>query len=96
MGAYVVVQVPAREDDLRVMADLLGLIGEVIGVHTDAMPPAEPGAKGEEVPLGSRRFENLGGIDTEALEDHGALVDKGDVENALCVLDDLGGLRDAD
>ncbi len=60
------------------------------------MPADQPGREGQEVPLGARRREHVSGADAEAVEDQGELVHQRDVEVALRVLDDLGGLGDLD
>ena len=40
---HIVVEAPPREDDLRMVADLFGFVGQVIRVDTDAMSADEPG-----------------------------------------------------
>ena len=94
--AHVVVDAPSGEDHLRMVANLLGLVGEVVGVDADAVPADQAGAEGEEIPLGAGSRQHLGGIDAQAIENEGEFVDQGDIDVALGVLDDLGRLRDAD
>ena len=96
VGAHGVVEPPAGEDDLRVVADGLGLEGEVVGVHADAVAAHQAGPEGQEVPLGAGRLEHGLGVDAHAVEDERQLVDQGDVQVALGVLDDLGRLGHAD
>ncbi len=93
---HAVIDAPASEDDVWVMALLLGLVREVVGVDADAVTADQPGAERQEVPLGAGRLQHLAGVDAEAVKQHGQLVHQGDVEVALGVLDDLGCLRDAD
>ena len=83
-------------DDLRVIADGDGLVGEVVGVDADAVPADQAGAEGQEVPLAAGGLQDLQGVDAELAEDHRQFVHQGDVEVALGVLDHLGGLGDAD
>ena len=78
------------------VADLLGLVGQVVGVDADAVPTDEAGAEGQEVPFGAGGFQDLAGVDVELVEEDGEFVDEGDVDVALGVLDDLGGFGDAD
>ena len=59
-------------------------------------PPTRPGEKRQEIPFRRRRFQNVGGVDTETLENRREFVDEGDVEIALGVLDHFGGLGDFD
>jgi hypothetical protein len=80
----------------RVVADLLGLVGQVVRVHADAVAAHQAGAERQEVPLGAGGLQHLLGVDAEAVEDQRQLVDQRDVHVALGVLDDLGGLRHAD
>src|SRR5690606_25399621 len=95
-GAHAVVDPPAREDHLRVVAHLLRLVREVVGIDADAVAADEPRREGEEVPLGARGGEHVLGPQAQAVEDHRQLVHEGDVEIALGVLDHLRGLRGAD
>ncbi len=94
--AHAVVDAAAGEDDLGVVAVALGALGEVVGVHADAVAADEARAEGEEVPLGARGFQDVQGVDAHLVEDLAELVDEGDVDVALAVLDDLGGLGDLD
>ena len=86
---------PAR-DHVRVVADLLGLVGQVVGIHADAVAADQTGAERQEVPLGPGGFQHFMGVDAEAVEDQRQFVDQGDVDVALGVLDDLGRLGHAD
>ena len=60
------------------------------------MPSDQPGPEGKEVPFGAGGFQNLLGVDAETFEDQGQFVDQRDVEVALRVFDNLGGLGHAD
>ena len=59
-------------------------------------PPTRPGAERQEVPLGAGGLEHVRGADADAVADQRDLVHERDVEVALGVLDDLGGLGDLD
>ena len=96
MGAHAVVDAPAGEDDLGVMADGDGLVGEVVGVDADAVAADQARAEGQEVPFAAGGLQDLQGVDAELAEDQRQFVHQGDVEVALGVLDDLGRLGDAD
>ena len=78
------------------VADGLRLVGEVVGVDADAVPTDEARAESEEVPLRAGCQQHVFGVDAEPVEEHGELVDQGDVDIALSVLDDLGSLGDLD
>ena len=76
------------------VADFLGAVREVIGSTPMQWPPTRPGRKG-------RKFHLVPAAASTAcvsmrVEDDGELVHQRDVEVALRVLDDLGGLRDLD
>ena len=96
VGAHAVIEATPCKDDLRVVADGLGLVGQVVGIDTDTMPADQAGAKRQEVPLAPGGLKDLLGIDPEAIEDQRQLIDQRDVHVALGVLDHLGRLRDAD
>ena len=93
---HVIVDAPARENHLRVITELLRLVGQVIRIDADAMPADESRAKRQEVPLRAGGLEHFLGIDADALEDHRELVDQCDVDVALRVLDDFCGFGNLD
>ena len=94
--AHMVVDTPPGENHFGMVANLLGLVGEVIWVGADAVSADQAGAEREKIPLGAGRCQHFGGVDTQTIENEGEFVDQGDVDIALGVLDDLGRLRDAD
>jgi len=93
---HVVVQLTTGQDDFRVVAKLLGPLSEVVGIDSDAMPANEPRAERLEIPLGPGRFEDGIGINPHTMENHAELVDEGDVDIALGVLNDLGRFGNLD
>ena len=78
------------------VTEFVGLPGEVVGVDADAVAADEARLELEEVPLGAGRFEHLEGVDADAVKNDAELVDQGDVDVALGVLNDLGCLGHAD
>src|SRR5512147_242202 len=76
-------------------ADRFGFVRQIIGIDADAVAADKTGAEGLEVPLGAGRLKYLARLKAELLEQHGELVDESDVHVALNVLDDFGGLGDA-
>ena len=54
VATHAVIDPPARENDLCVMAELLGLVGEVVRINTNAMPPNQTGREFQKIPLGPR------------------------------------------
>lgn len=92
---HAVIHLAAGEDDLAVIAELLGLVSKVIGIDADTMAADETGAETERVPLGVHALDDLSGVDAHAVKDHGKLVHEGNIDIALAVLDHLdrlGGL----
>src|SRR5699024_71245 len=94
--AHAVVGAPTREDHLRVEVDLLGLVGQVVGVDADAVSADQAGLEGQEVPFGGGGFEHRSRVQAQSGEQHGQFVDKGDIDVTLGVFDDLGGFGDLD
>ena len=86
---HAVIDFPARENDLRVIAHGHGLVGEVVGVYSDAMPAHEAGTKGQEIPLRAGRLEDFQGVDADFMEDDRQLVHQRDIEVTLRVFDHL-------
>ena len=59
-------------------------------------PPTRPGRNGRKFHLVPGGLQHFLGVDAEAVEDQRQFVDQRDVDVALGVLDDLGGLGDPD
>ena len=93
---HVIVDASARKNDLTVIADLLGLIRQIVRVNADAVTADKTGGKLEEIPLCSRRLEDGFGVDSELMEDNRKLVHKGDIDIPLAVFDDLCRLGNLD
>ena len=93
---HVVVDAAPGEDDLRLVAELLGLHREVVRVDPDAVTADQARPEPEEVPLRARGGEDVARPDAHAVEDDGKLVHERDVQVALRVLDDLRGLGHLD
>ena len=87
-----VVDAAAGEDDFRIVLNLLGPVGQVIGIDPDAVPAHQTGLEIEEVPLGVGGIEDVIDRNPELVKDHGHFIDEGDVDVALRILDHLGGL----
>jgi len=96
MPGHGVVDRTPGQDHLGVVAELLGLVDEVVGVDRDAVAADEAGAVLVEVPLGAGSLYDLLGVDAHLVEDEGELVHQGDVQVALDVLDHLRRLGGPD
>ena len=90
--AHAIVDAPPGQDHLRVVAQHLGLVRQIVRIDADAVPADQPGLELEEVPLRPGRLQHLGRVDADAVEDDRQLVHQRDVQVALRVLDDLAGL----
>ena len=93
---HAVIDAAPGEDHLRVKADRLRLVGQIIGIDADAVAADEARTIGVKIPFGAGGGKHLAGVEPEILEQHGKLVDQRDVHVALNVLDDLGGFRHSD
>src|SRR6266540_1602227 len=85
--AHAVVDAASGKNDLWDVADLFGLVREVIRIDADAVSADQAWTKLEEVPLRACSFEHFHGIDSEAAENDCEFVHQSDVEIALRVLD---------
>src|SRR5439155_17947622 len=89
-----IVDAPAGEDHVGMVARLLRSKRQVIGIDTNAVATDEARCEIDEIPFCRSRRKHVAGIDVELVEDRGKLVHESDVEVALCVLDHLGRFRD--
>lgn len=69
----------------------LGLVGQVVRVHPNAVSTHEPRPERQEIPLAAGGFQHVEGVDTQSIEDDRQFVHQGDIEVALSVFDDLRG-----
>jgi len=79
----VIVQAPACQDHLGVVTDLLGFVGEIVGIDTDAVTADEAGSERQKIPFRSRRIQYFFRIDSQAVEYQCQLVDQRDIDIAL-------------
>src|SRR5206468_2767139 len=88
---------PGQLDEARVDTLLPRRPGQVEGIDGDAVSPeARPGVKGLKAErLGLRRGDYLPDVDAHRVEDDFQLVDQGDVDRPIGVLEDLARLRHA-
>jgi len=91
-----VVDGTSGEDDLGVVAELLGLVDEVIGVDGDAVAANQTRREPDEVPLGRGGVDDCPGVESHLVEYDGELVEECDVQVPLDVLDDFRGLCSPD
>ena len=61
---------PASQDNLRVVAEHLGLVSEIVGINTDAMTANQSRAKGQEIPFGAGCLQDFNGINADLVENH--------------------------
>ncbi len=95
-AAHAVVDAPAGQDHLRVIAGRLGPRGQIIGVDADAMSADEPRRERQKIPFRGGRRQHLAGRNAEPVEDDRQFVHQRDVEVALRILDNLRGFGDFD
>src|SRR3984893_10956550 len=93
---HAIVDPATGQDDFGVVARLFCTIGQVIGVNANAVPADQARLKWHEIPFGTRGCQHIAGVDIERPENQRTFVHERDVEIALCVFDDLGGLCDPD
>ena len=65
------------------IADLLRLVGQVVGIDADAMAADEAGAKGQEISFAAGGFEDYEGVDGAVCGESHVLLLEGDRESAL-------------
>ena len=81
------------------IAKLFCCIGQIVGIHTDAVSAHQTRPEAQSIPLGVHTCQNLVGINAHPVADHGDLIHECDVDIPLAVLyhlDSLGGLDGGD
>ena len=96
IGAHVVIYPAPGKDNFRVIPDSLGFMGEIIRVHTNAVPANQAGFEGQEIPLGSGCRQHFMGINLQPREDHRKLIHQRDIQITLGILDNLCRLSHLD
>ena len=54
--SHAIVDAPPRQYDLRMIADHIGLVGQVIRIDTDAVSAYQAGPERQEIPFGACRL----------------------------------------
>ena len=80
VGTHAVVDAAPGKNDLGFVSERLGAMGQVIGIHTDAMTADQPRGERQEIPLGRRRLENIVNGNPQLREYLRDFVDEGDVD----------------
>ena len=94
--AHAVVDASPGQDYLGDVADLLRLVGQIVGIDPNAVSTDQAGFEFEKVPLRTGRFQNFVGIDTHPVKDQRQFVHQGYIQVTLGILDDLGRLSHLD
>ena len=94
--AHAVVDAAASEDDFRVVAQFLRLVGEIVGVYANAVATDQARTEGQEIPFRSGCLQHFQGVDADLVENDRQFVHQCDVQVALGIFDDLGGFSDLD
>src|SRR6267378_8699281 len=87
--SHAVIDAPSSQDHLRVVADLLGPVGEIVWIDTDTVAADQAWAERQKIPFRAGDFQYLDGVEAKPVENDRQLVHERDVEVALRVLDDL-------
>jgi len=93
---HIVVESSACENDFRVIAVLLCFLGKVIGIDTDAVPTNKTWPEVQKIPFGGCCRKHFLGINTHTVEDHGELIDEGDVDISLRIFNDFSCFSHSD
>src|SRR5262245_4019798 len=94
--AHAVVDAPPGQNHLRVIAEHVGLVGQVVRVDADAVSTDQARPERQEIPLAASGLQHFERVDTDPVEQDGELIHQRDVEIALGGLDDLGGFGHLD
>ena len=89
VGTHAVVQTAARQDDLGVVTNGLGLVRQVVWVHTNTVAADQTGAEGQKVPLAASGLQHGFRVYAHFVEDECQLVDESNVDVALGVFNYL-------
>ena len=89
---HAIIDTPASQDDLRVVAQHLCLVSQVVGIHANAVAANQAWFETQKVPFGPRCFKHLGGINAHLVKNDGQLVHQRNIQIALGILDHLCSL----
>ena len=78
------------------VSDRNGRVRQIVRIDADAVTADQSGAEVEEVPFRFGGRQHVVHRNAHLVEDGGNLVDEGDIDVALRVLDDLGSFGGAD
>lgn len=92
VAGHAVVDAPARQNDLRVITNLLRLVRQVVRVHANAVASHKTGAEGQKVPFGASSLQHFERVNAQLVKDEAELVHESDIDVTLGVLNHLGCL----
>ena len=87
-----VVHAAPCQDNLRVIAQTLGALSQIVGVNRDAVSTYQARIHFDEVPFGACSLQDILRVDAQQAADLRELVDEGDVDVALGIFYDLSSL----
>src|SRR5690625_460824 len=90
IGPHSIICAPSGQYHVRMMANLLRLIGQVIRIYANAVSAYQPWPEREKVPFSPGSLQYFECIDVQLIEKNGQVVYQCDVEVPLSVLDDFG------
>lgn len=96
MFGHGIVDCPAGKDDLGVVAKLLRLVDEVVGVDGDAVAADKAGREPDEVPLGRSGIDDGLCVESHLVENNREFVEECNVQIPLHVLDHFRGFGGPD
>ena len=88
-SSHTVVNFASIENDLAVISQLLCCIGQVIGIHANAVAAHKARTESQRIPLRIHTRQDLICIDLHLIADHGDLIHKCDIDIPLTVLNHL-------
>ena len=88
-SSHTVVNFASIENDLAVIPQFLCCIGQIIGIHANAVAAHKARTESQRIPLRIHTCQDLICIDLHLIADHGNLIHKCDIDIPLPVLNHL-------
>ena len=86
---HAIIDAATGADDKRMIAQLLGLVNEIVGVYTDAVTAHQARREAQRIPLGIHGLQHFIGIDIHQVENHGQLIHESDIDIPLGIFHQL-------
>ena len=89
--SHVIICLTPSQNNLRMVANRLCLIRQIVGVDTNTVASDQAGPEREKIPFAACCFQNIKRINTQPVKNHRQFIHKRNIKISLRIFNNLGG-----